>query len=42
MNTVSAALSRKKLSPVTVAPDTAVLEALEIMAEKNIGSLLVM
>jgi CBS domain-containing protein len=42
MNTVSAALSRKQFAPVTVPPDTTVMEALEIMAEKNIGSLLVM
>ncbi|HUR67149.1 MAG TPA: CBS domain-containing protein [Chitinophagaceae bacterium] len=42
MNKVSAALSRKQFSPVTVPPDTTVMEALEIMAEKNIGSLVVM
>jgi CBS domain-containing protein len=42
MNTVSAALSRKQFAPVTVPPDTTVIEALEIMAEKNIGSLVVM
>lgn len=42
MNTVFAALSRKQFDPVTVPPDTTVMEALEIMAEKNIGSLVVM
>lgn len=42
MNTVAAVLARKKITPVTVPPDTTVLEALRIMAEKNIGSLIVM
>lgn len=42
MNTVSAVLARKQFSPVTVPPDTTVMEALEMMAEKNIGSLVVM
>ncbi len=42
MSTVAAVLARKKMGPVTVPPDTTVMEALEIMAEKNIGSLLVM
>jgi CBS domain-containing protein len=42
MITVAAALSRKKLSPVSVPPGTSVMQALEIMAEKNIGSLIVM
>lgn len=42
MNTVSSILSRKGKSSVTVAPDTSVSEALQIMAEKNIGSVVVM
>lgn len=42
MNTVAAVLARKKITPVIVPPDTTVLEALRIMAEKNIGSLIVM
>lgn len=42
MNTVSSILSRKGRSSVTVAPDTSVSEALQIMAEKNIGSVVVM
>jgi CBS domain-containing protein len=42
MNTVSFVLNRKKISPVTVSSDTTVLEALRLMQEKNIGSLVVM
>ncbi len=42
MNTVSSVLSRKGDNVVTVAPDCIVLEALKIMAEKNIGSIVVM
>jgi len=42
MNTVSFVLSRKNFNPVTVSPDKTVLEALQLMAEKNIGSLVVM
>lgn len=42
MSTVAAVLSRKNYSPVTVAPDANVSEALKIMAEKNIGSVVVM
>ncbi len=42
MNTVAAALSRKKMLPITVSPDTTVMEALQIMSEKNIGSLIVL
>jgi len=42
MNTVSSILSRKGRSSVTVEPDTSVAEALQIMAEKNIGSVVVM
>jgi len=42
MNNVSGVLSRKKIMIAFVLPDTPVIEALEIMAEKNIGSLLIM
>jgi CBS domain-containing protein len=42
MNKVSAILARKGTAAVAVSPDTSVLEALEIMAEKNIGSVVVM
>jgi CBS domain-containing protein len=42
MPTVAAVLARKKMDPVTVPPDCTVMEALEIMAEKNIGSIMVM
>jgi len=42
MNTVSSLLKRKNRTPVTVAPGTTVVEALRIMAEKNIGSVVVM
>ena len=42
MNSVRSVLSRKKLTPVTISPHATVIDALEIMAEKNIGSLVVM
>ncbi len=42
MNTVSLVLNRKNFSPVTITSDATVLDALRIMAEKNIGSLVVM
>ena len=42
MRKVSDILGRKGASAVAVAPDTKVIEALNIMAEKNIGSVLVM
>ena len=42
MITVAAALARKKLAPVAVSPDATVMEALQLMAEKNIGSVVVM
>lgn len=42
MNTVASVLARKKLAPVSVSPDTTVNEALRIMAEVNIGSVMVM
>ena len=41
MNTVSSVLSRKGSHIVSVAPNTTVLEALKLMAEKNIGSVVV-
>lgn len=42
MRKVADILERKGASAVAVAPDTKVIEALEIMEEKNIGSVLVM
>jgi CBS domain-containing protein len=42
MKKVSDIFKRKGLSNVTVTPDTAVITALRIMAEKNIGSVVVM
>ncbi|MBC7873750.1 MAG: CBS domain-containing protein [Ferruginibacter sp.] len=42
MNTVSSVISRKGGLPVTVAPETTVVEALTTMADKNIGSVVVM
>jgi CBS domain-containing protein len=42
MNTVSSLLSRKNRTSVTVSPDASVMEALKLMAEKNIGSVIVM
>jgi len=42
MRKVSDILGRKGASAVVVTPDTKVIEALNIMAEKNIGSVLVM
>jgi CBS domain-containing protein len=42
MKTVGSILNRKGVSAIAVAPDTPVIEALRIMAEKNIGSVLVM
>lgn len=42
MNTVSSLLSRKNKSSVTVTPDTSVVDALKLMSEKNIGSVIVM
>lgn len=41
MNKVSTVITRKGIFPVTVTPDTTVMEALTIMAEKNIGSVVV-
>ena len=42
MNTVSSLLSRKARTSVTVSPDTSVMDALKLMSEKNIGSVIVM
>ena len=42
MHTVAAAIARKNLQPVIVPTGTSVLQALQIMAEKNIGSVVVM
>ncbi len=42
MNKVSAILARKGSATVHVSPDTTVLDALKLMAEKNIGSVVVM
>ncbi len=42
MNTVSSVINRKGGLPVTVSPEITVTEALTIMAEKNIGSVVVM
>lgn len=42
MNTVSSLLSRKNKTSVTVSPGSSVMEALKLMAEKNIGSVIVM
>lgn len=42
MNKVKQILSRKKITPVTIKPEAKVIEALAIMAEKNIGSMIVM
>lgn len=42
MNTVASVLARKKVSPVTVSPGTTVMQALQIMADKNIGSVIIM
>jgi CBS domain-containing protein len=42
MITVSSIIAHKNKLPVTVSPGTTVLDALQIMAEKNIGSVVVM
>jgi CBS domain-containing protein len=42
MKTVADIFRRKGRNNITVTPDTFVLEALKIMAEKNIGSVVVM
>ncbi|HUZ61356.1 MAG TPA: CBS domain-containing protein [Hanamia sp.] len=42
MNKISNILSRKGNNAISVTPDTSVLEALKVMAENNIGSVVVM
>jgi CBS domain-containing protein len=42
MNTVSSLLARKGRISVTVSPDISVIDALKLMEEKNIGSVIVM
>lgn len=42
MNSIQQVLSRKGTNTVAVSPETSVYEALKIMAEKNIGSVIVM
>ena len=42
MNRVADIITRKGVSAIAVPPDTPVIDALQIMAEKNIGSVLVM
>ena len=42
MRKVGDVLSRKGVSAIAVPPETSVLDALQIMADKNIGSVLVM
>lgn len=42
MINVASVLNRKNFKPVTVAPGTSVIDALRIMADQNIGSLVVM
>ncbi len=42
MNHVSDILSRKGSNAISVTPDTPVIDALKVMADNNIGSVLVM
>lgn len=42
MKKVSDILSRKGVSIISITPETSVLEALRIMADRNIGSVLIM
>ncbi|MEO7309912.1 MAG: CBS domain-containing protein [Chitinophagaceae bacterium] len=42
MNNVASILSKKKLTVCSAEPNTPVIDALKLMAEKNIGSLLVL
>jgi CBS domain-containing protein len=42
MNKIFSVLNRKGNTAINVSPDTTVLEALKIMSEKNIGSVIVM
>src|SRR5687768_1968473 len=41
MTSVASVLTRKGGSSISVSPDSSVVQALEIMAEKNIGSVIV-
>ena len=42
MNKISSILARKGTSAVSVSPDTTVIEALRLMAARNIGSVMVL
>ncbi len=42
MNTVASLLARKARTSIVISPDANVMEALQLMAEKNIGSVIVM
>lgn len=42
MNRVADIIARKGVSAIAVSPDTPVVDALQIMADKNIGSVLIM
>lgn len=42
MSKISSILARKGTSAVSVSPDTTVIEALRIMADRNIGSVMVL
>ncbi len=42
MNLVKSILARKGANSISVLPETSVLDALKLMAEKNIGSVMVM
>jgi len=42
MNTVASVIRRKNTPAITVEPGTTLIDALELMAEKNIGSVVVM
>ena len=41
MHTVNQLLSRKRISPISIPSHATVIDALKIMAEKNIGSVIV-
>jgi CBS domain-containing protein len=42
MNNVASVLQRKNVPPVVLKPDNTVAEALQVMSDKNIGSIIVM
>ncbi|MEO6819862.1 MAG: CBS domain-containing protein [Ginsengibacter sp.] len=42
MNKINSILSRKGSNAISVIPDTSVLDALKVMAENNIGSVVIM